>query len=156
MNEYVQFLLFRPEVYEDHTRKFIAFVSDKSKSTVSDQARAAYRAIEDIATTLEGEILIANVASRASSSVQQELPAKTSSTLSSQLVDAKNTEHLLVKQQLEKLLQDPHVSGWIKQVMPELLKLNPIEAQAEVEYLLEIIRWRTGQYFGPDAPHRWV
>lgn len=157
LNEYIQFLLLHLEVYEDHRAKFFAFVSEHSKLNISDQAMASYRAIEDMAIKLEGEILLANVASRGSSGdVQKELQSQGGGTLTSHPGSTTSMEHPLVKQHIEKLLRDSDMFGWIKQVMPELLKLHPIEAQGQVEYFLEIIRWRTDQYFGPNAPHRWT
>lgn len=66
LNEYVQFLLFHPQVYEDHRAKFLSFVSENSNMSVSDQAMASYRAIEDIAVKLEDKILLSNVKSRGS------------------------------------------------------------------------------------------
>jgi len=64
LNEYVQFLLFHPQVYEDHRAKFLSFVSETSTMNVSDQAMASYRAIEDMAVELEDKILLSNVKSR--------------------------------------------------------------------------------------------
>lgn len=61
-----------------------------------------------------------------------------------------------VKRQIEQLMEDPQMFSWIRQIMPALLEQHPIEAQAQVEYLLQIIRKRTDQYFGPDAPLRWT
>jgi hypothetical protein len=66
LNEYVQFLFFHSQVYEDHRAKFLSFVSENSNMSVSDQAMASYRAIEDIAVKLGGEVLISNVKSRGS------------------------------------------------------------------------------------------
>ena len=66
LNEYVQFLLFHPEVYEDHRKKFLAFVSENSGRSMQDQAMASYRTIEDVAAKLEEAIVLANVKSRGS------------------------------------------------------------------------------------------
>lgn len=66
LNEYVQFLLFQPLVYEDHRQKLLTFVSQNSSRSVTDQAMASYQAIENIALQLEGEILLANVKCRGS------------------------------------------------------------------------------------------
>ncbi len=62
-------------------------------------------------------------------------------------------DHPDVKQHLDQLLQDPSIPSWIKRTMPELLELSPITAQWQVELLLDIMMWRTSQYFGPNAPH---
>lgn len=64
LNEYVQFLLFHPEVYNNHREKFLRFVADKSTASSSDQTMASYQMIEDIAIQLQASILLANVASR--------------------------------------------------------------------------------------------
>lgn len=64
LNEYVQFLLFQPKVYNDHREKFLGFVAEKSMTSVSDQAMASYQAIEKMAIQLEDKMLMANVASR--------------------------------------------------------------------------------------------
>ena len=64
LNEYIQFLLFQPKVYNDHREKFLKFVAEKSTASVSDQAMASYEAIENMAIQLEDKILVANVASR--------------------------------------------------------------------------------------------
>lgn len=64
LNEYVQFLLFHPQVYEDHRAKFLSFVSKNSNMSISDQTMASYRAIEDMAVKLEDKILLSNVISR--------------------------------------------------------------------------------------------
>ena len=62
-------------------------------------------------------------------------------------------DHPDVKQHLDQLLQDPSMPRWIKRTMPELLRLSPITAQGQTELLLDIMRWRTSQYFGPNAPY---
>jgi hypothetical protein len=49
LNEYVQFLLFHPEVYDDHRKKFLTFVSENSGRSIPGQAMASYRAIDDVA-----------------------------------------------------------------------------------------------------------
>lgn len=64
LNEYVQFLLFNPQIYEDHREKFLVFVSENSGMSISNQAMASYRAIVDMAAKLEDKILLANVKSR--------------------------------------------------------------------------------------------
>ena len=64
LNEYVQFLLFQPEVYNDHREKFLGLVAEKSTASVSDQAMASFEAIENMAIQLEDKILLANVSSR--------------------------------------------------------------------------------------------
>ncbi len=58
LNEYVQFLIFHPEVYEDHKKKFLAFASENSGASVINQAMTSYRAIEDIATKLYKDIVM--------------------------------------------------------------------------------------------------
>ena len=65
LNEYVQFLIFQPQVYEDHRKKFLAFVSQNTSSSISDQAMASYQAIDDMAAKLENtDALLSNVKSR--------------------------------------------------------------------------------------------
>jgi hypothetical protein len=64
LNEYVQFLLFQPKLYNDHREKFLGFVAEKSMASVSYQAMASYQAIENMAIQLEDKILVSNVASR--------------------------------------------------------------------------------------------
>jgi len=64
LNEYVQFLLFQPNVYNDHSEKFLGFVAEKSNASVSNQAMASYQVIENMAIQLGDHILVANVASR--------------------------------------------------------------------------------------------
>lgn len=66
LNEYVQFLLFQPEVYEDNRQKFLTFVSQNSSRSIADQAMASYQAIESVALQLEDKILLANVKMRGS------------------------------------------------------------------------------------------
>jgi len=66
LNEYVQFLLFQPQVYEDHRQKLLTFASQNSSRSVTDQAMASYQAIENMALQLEGKILLANVKMRGS------------------------------------------------------------------------------------------
>ncbi len=64
LNEYVQFLLFQPKVYNDHRDKFLSFLSQMDKTDVGAQAMASYQAVENMALALEDKILLANVLSR--------------------------------------------------------------------------------------------
>lgn len=67
LNEYVQFLLFQPEVYNDHRDKFLGFVAQQSSAAVADQAMASYQAIENMAAQLFDDALLANIKMRSQS-----------------------------------------------------------------------------------------
>ncbi len=64
LNEYVQFLLFQPEIYKDHREKFLSLVSQNSKADFSNQAMASYQAIENMALGLKDKILLSNMKNR--------------------------------------------------------------------------------------------
>ena len=64
LNEYIQFILFQPKVYNDHREKFLGFVAESCTASPPDQAMASYQAIEDMAINLEDKIFVANVVSR--------------------------------------------------------------------------------------------
>jgi hypothetical protein len=65
LSEYIQFLIFQPKVYEDHRKKFLDFVSKNQNLSISDQASAAYRSIDEMAAKMEEtNAILANVKSR--------------------------------------------------------------------------------------------
>jgi hypothetical protein len=64
LNEYIQFLLFQPKVYNDHRDKFLGFVAQRASASVSDQAMASYQAVENMAAQLYDHVLLANVKMR--------------------------------------------------------------------------------------------
>lgn len=71
--EYVQFLMFHPEVYRDHRAKFLAFLKDQTERHPTRLAMISYNALEKMAGALRGDLLLANVAVRNDPSKASEL-----------------------------------------------------------------------------------
>ena len=65
LNEYTQFLLFHPKVYEDHRKKFGNFLKSLEDKDPTNQAMMSYQVTEWMALQLGDKILLANVVKRA-------------------------------------------------------------------------------------------
>jgi hypothetical protein len=64
LSEYVQHLLMHPEAYEDHRRKFVAYLGGTKSKTSDARSIDAAKALARIADNMRGQLLLANVASR--------------------------------------------------------------------------------------------
>lgn len=64
LNEYVQYLLFHPQVYGDHREKFLSYVAQLGEADVTQRAMASSRAVEYMAIGLADKILLPNILSR--------------------------------------------------------------------------------------------
>lgn len=64
LNEYIQFVLFLPEVYENHRNKFLDFLNDSGIADPMKLTHASWEAIEKMAAILEGDVLVHNFVAR--------------------------------------------------------------------------------------------
>ncbi|MGA8938858.1 MAG: hypothetical protein WB439_06810 [Acidobacteriaceae bacterium] len=64
ITEYTQFLLLHAESYEDHHRKFLAYLAGTGNMTAMERGRDAQRVVERMANSGFDKVLLGNIAAR--------------------------------------------------------------------------------------------